>query len=374
MFGRKKKPIKKPKVSAEMQVIPGVFYGAQDPVIHYAETDSKKVAKVQKGQTRNWNLGGILEVFKKKWVWYSILAVIFIIIIVLISWYYVNEAKRDLQPEVVEPVIEQPAVVEEEPEAVIVEPEAVEEIVTSTEEEVEPQELLSLQERVLEFPRILQTNSSDVDSDALTDMEEEIFNTDSGNWDTDNDGYYDGQEVYNLYNPAGEAPVKLIDSGLVAEYVNPIWQYRVYYPASWQVGAVDTRADQVLFSTVTGDFIEISAFTKEAQESFIDWFARKAVGERYSELQTLTNRFKESGQKRKDDLVAYFVQGNNVYVLIYHPGTTGFVPFRHVMQVMQQSFRPSKTIIDIPDQVPLPIPPSFTEEAVTTTTSTVEEN
>jgi hypothetical protein len=33
--------------------------------------------------------------------------------------------------------------------------------------------------------------------------------------------------------------VKIIDSGLITEYTNPIWQYRIYYPAGWQVGEVD---------------------------------------------------------------------------------------------------------------------------------------
>ncbi len=368
MFGRKKKqPIKKSKISANLQVMPETFYGAQDPVLHYGGETSKPLAKTKATGRSNLALGKIVDFFKKKIVLYILLGVVFIIIIMLISWYYINEARQSLEPAPVKPVVEEilPEPVTEE----FIEEKEIEAAPTSTEPITEPiiEEPQSLQERELEFPRILQTNSPDVDNDALTDLEEEIFNTDSGTWDTDGDGYYDGQEVFNLYNPAGQAPVKLIDSGLVAEYVNPSWQYRVYYPITWQVGEVDSQANQVLFSSVTGDFIEISAFIKNSQETFTDWFSRKASGQKFTDLQVLNNRFKEEGQKRKDDLTAYFVQGNNVYVLIYHPGTTGFVPFRHIMQMMQQSFRQSKTLIEIPEQVLLPAPPNFTEPIATTT-------
>ncbi|HPL95271.1 MAG TPA: hypothetical protein PLF15_00615 [bacterium] len=53
-------------------------------------------------------------------------------------------------------------------------------------------------------------SDSDIDSDndSLTDIEEEIFGTDLNNPDSDGDGYLDGEEVLNGYNPMG--PGKLI--------------------------------------------------------------------------------------------------------------------------------------------------------------------
>jgi len=376
-FNKKKSKVEKEKIISNLQIIPAEFYGAQDPVIHYNNESSQKMFKTKTIKMNDHNWGGILNIFKKKWVFYSFLGVIFVVIISLISWYYVEEAKKSLQP----PVIEQPTKVKSQPKAEEPMVQKVETMVTSTivtttivsttEKKVEPEKPVSLQERTLEFPRILQTNSPDLDSDGLTDAEEELFNTASGIWDTDGDGYYDGQEVINLYNPKGIAPVKLIDSGLVKEYINPIWKYRVYYPTGWEIGVVDSHADQVLFSSATGDFVEISSFIKKEQETFEDWFARKAIGQKFSELQKFTNRFEENGEKRKDDLVAYFVQGNNIYILIYHPGTTGFIPFRHVMEIMYKSFRPSKTLIDIPNQTPLPIPPDFTKEENSTSTNII---
>jgi len=44
----------------------------------------------------------------------------------------------------------------------------------------------------------------DTDNDGLSDEKEEMYNTDPENPDTDDDGYLDGEEVKNGYNPNGE--------------------------------------------------------------------------------------------------------------------------------------------------------------------------
>jgi len=160
--------------------------------------------------------------------------------------------------------------------------------------------------------------------------------------------------LVNLYNPRGFAPVKLIDSGLVAEYVNPVQQYRVYYPINWQVGEVDSSANQVLFSTITGDFIELSIFEMGATEDFPTWFSRIAKGQQFTDVVPFSNRFGESGYKRKDGLVAYFIYSGRVFVFIYHAGNESLASYRHVMQMMFNSFRPHKSNVEIPDQVMLP--------------------
>ena len=61
--------------------------------------------------------------------------------------------------------------------------------------------------------------------------------------------------------------------------------------------------------------------------------------------------------------MAYFVIDQSVFVLVYNPGVTNSVPFRHVMQMMAQSFRPSKTLVVVPEQTILP-PASTSSEAI----------
>lgn len=358
--------------------IPDEFYGAKDPVVHYA----KPGVAVQKTQAASSGVGVVkqsaassapkLDFLHNKKIVYGLVAAGFLLVVGLVSWYYLSpvlnkpSAPVAVAPEKKPEAVEQPA--EETPveESVPIEEEAV----ISTEEIPEPR---SLAEQTLQFPTILLANSADIDSDSLTDLEEEVYGTDSGTWDTDSDGYYDGQEVFNLYNPAGIAPMKIIDSGLAKEYVNPIWQYRVYYPSPWQVGEVDNEKKAVLFSAITGDYVEIFVSPKNSDEIFEDWFAREAVGQSYADIQPFTNRFQEGGWKRNDDLVAYFATDNAVFVMLYNPGVIGSIPFRHAMQMMWQSFRPSKTAVVIPEQAVLPPAPTSSEEVAGEAAEVTEE-
>jgi len=52
--------------------------------------------------------------------------------------------------------------------------------------------------------RMMEMYSVDMDEDGLSDFNEDIYGTDPTNSDTDGDGYLDGEEVNNGYNPLGE--------------------------------------------------------------------------------------------------------------------------------------------------------------------------
>jgi len=358
MFWRKKEQ-EPQELSSGIKVIPDEFYGAKDPVVHYkgiiAKGGSQPVGlpKENSGQaTHEISRLTVPSWLKNKKIKIILLVVFFVLVVAGISWYYINQAMqvRKLKESITPVTIQEP--VQEVEEVVIVE----DVVPTSTIETVAPVEETTptSTEPTLEFPNVQLLDSADLDSDFLTDMEEEIFGIDPSKWDTDGDGYYDGQEVFNLYNPRGIAPMKIIDSGLVKEYVNPVWQYRLYYPAQWALGTIEVEANHVLFSALSGDFVEVVAEKMDAGEAFTDWFARNAIGQQFSDLQEFSNRFKENGRKRNDDLVAYFVSNDNVFVLIYHPGGLDTIPYRHVMQIMAQSFRPVKTAVIIPEQPIVP--------------------
>lgn len=199
----------------------------------------------------------------------------------------------------------------------------------------------------------------DPDSDKLSSDEEELFQVDPEVWDTDKDGYYDGQEVYNLYNPKGLAPMRIIDSGLVREYVNPQWQYRVYYPVVWEATPLDLRnGNEVLFNAAQGDYIQIKAYTKLTGESFPGWFGRVVNDQIYTDLTEQSNRFQIPYYRRKDGLVNYIDTPNSVYILILYSRTDGSNDFVHVNDMMVQSFRPGKVTAELPLQPILPVPGS----------------
>ncbi len=357
MWWRKKEQ-KQEELSASIKVIPEEFYGAKDPVVHYKGIIAKGAppAAIQPKENAGQATHGVSRLAAPRWLKNKkikiVLAIVFFVLVIAgISWYYINQAARarKLKNPITPVITQEPAKEVVQTEEVV--PTSTVEIITPVEETVAAP---TSTEPTLEFPDVQMLDSADLDSDSLTDVEEETFGIDPSKWDTDGDGYYDGQETFNLYNPQGIAPMKIVDSGLVKEYVNPAWQYRLYYPAQWALGTVEAEANHVLFSALSGDFVEVVAEKMNVGETFANWFARKAIGQQFSDLQEFTNRFQENGWKRNDDLAAYFFRDNNVFVLIYHPGGLDTIPYRHIMQMIMQSFRPAKTAMVIPEQPVIP--------------------
>lgn len=374
MFGKKTDKLSDASIDSTVSVetIPGAFYGGNDPVIYQNQEPVQVKTVVQPPSVPPSVLPpvppkplvppttqGITRVQPKGHRTLFILAGVLLVVIGGGAWWFftADESQIVFQGPETAPTFTEPAPVSQDP----VLDSVIDETVTTTPEVIENPASLGVVP--IDFPRVLLANNSDTDSDSLTDNEEELFGTDSGVSDSDADGYYDGQELFNLYNPKGFAPVKLIDSGLVKEYVNPTWQYRIYYPASWELGTVDQKNDQVLISALGGDYIEIRAMQKNGQETFFDWFGRVASQEFITDVQQSKNRFEESVWIRKDSLVGFVDHAGVVFVILYHPNAEGPISYRHTMEMMLQSFRPSKTSVILPEQTILPKP--LTEEPST---------
>lgn len=228
---------------------------------------------------------------------------------------------------------------------------------------------LSLGGGLIEFPSILLGTSVDMDHDGLTDVEEELFGTDPGKPDTDGDGYDDGKEVYNLYSPTEYAPVRLIETPVVKEFLNPIFTYKLYYPTAWAVGNVDPEYRDMLFSTLSGENIEVRVFDRLPQQTFDDWFALNAPNEQKDSLVDFKTAFGALGKMRKDKLVYYFIDDNHIYVVVYHVTNSNVVNYREVMEMMARSFRSSgESNAVMPSQIV--VSPTTTAATVTSTPAT----
>tara|TARA_Y100001970_G_C14238245_1_gene863259 strand:- start:1383 stop:2729 length:1347 start_codon:yes stop_codon:yes gene_type:complete len=400
MFGKKKKKLQDESKTPSVNTIPDIFYGGKDPEVYHKKQKQKKAPKilpikekenvkepVPKARTQKYrpimieDYTNTKQTLKKQESHIQkppqrgkkrLILVIGGIIVLLVAggmgvWYYVQP-----KPKIVKVSPTPPKIVIEEKEPEAVEEEIKEEVVEEKEEEVE--EVNETPEK-LDFPKNIFIKSPDVDKDALTDAEEEVLNTDSGTQDTDQDGYYDGLEVANLYNPTGLAPRRIVDSGIVREYVSPLWKYRLYYPLSWQLDSVDEQGRDVVISAITGDYVQVRVFQKENTQTFLSWFAAMAKGQRFAEITEKTNRFKEQVFVRRDGLVAYVPTDQFVFVLLYNPGSEQMVLYPNLMNMIIQSFRTTKTQVEIPDQTILP---QVTEQSLPTntqnTTSTIGQN
>jgi hypothetical protein len=83
-------------------------------------------------------------------------------------------------------------------------------------------------------------NYSDYDDDGLPDKMEEALGTDSYNSDSDLDGYLDGEEVKNGYNPLGSGKLKT-DSGLVEKLKGKILLQVESKGEAWYVNPRDGK-------------------------------------------------------------------------------------------------------------------------------------
>lgn len=344
MFGKKVETKSEIDQTINVQTIPADFYGGVNPVVKFKKVEKEVVLeskpkltapeKKMLDKSAAAGAGALLHpaniLTNKK---YAIIfgSSLFVVIIAGVSVYYYLQI-RQLPKTSLPP---QPNIVVETP--AVQEPVAVE---TPTEEAVAPTTTpQSLAEAPIEFPSSLLGDSSDLDKDNLTDTAEELFGTDPSKPDTDEDSYNDGHEVFYLYNPAGKEPLKIIDSGHVNDYNNPVVGYKVFYPATWAIGNVDESYRQVLFSTITGENIELRVFDRLPNQTFADWFARWAPGEQYQNLADFQTKFGELGKNRADNLVYYFMDDNRVYVMVYHTTDSNVVNFRSIMVMMARSFR-----------------------------------
>lgn len=96
---------------------------------------------------------------------------------------------------------------------------------------------------------------ADTDGDGLSDLEENlIYVSDPNRPDTDADGYVDGLEVENRYNPAAVAPRTLFEAGVVKAYDGGTYSF--LFPVGWANTADSGFIGD--FSAMTGERVSVA--------------------------------------------------------------------------------------------------------------------
>ncbi len=361
MFGKKVENVPDKKiVSTPVETIPPEFYAGANPLVTFKNV-SKEVDLTPKknllstsekkhldrelavGFDQPLHPATLLANPRTRFIAAGIVVVVALVISVGVVWYQLRGVKppaTTLPLPVVEPLV----VVPTSTEPVVTEP-----VIPSSTETVAV--TTTATDVPIIFPSALSSDSVDSDKDGLSDVEEELFRTDINIPDTDGDKFTDSHELFNLYNPAGKTPNKLSESRLVKEYDNTVFGYSLFYPLNWALGSVDTTNRDVLFSTITGEYIEARVINKDPSQDFAAWFGQWAPGERYGELVPFQSVYKETGWRRQDYLVYYFPRDTDVLVLTYHTTDTSILNYRSVIKMMARSYRVNGNNSDVPARI-----------------------
>jgi len=185
-------------------------------------------------------------------------------------------------------------------------------------------------------------SSVDSDNDQLTDEEEDLYGTEKRKPDTDEDGYIDGQELINLFNPKAAGASFLATSGLVNQYTNPIFNYEILHPSAWLARPTDQSLSEVIFQSTTGEYIEVLVQDNPDKLDLVQWYLKQSP---LADLNQLKRQVTKQGYDElisPDQLTHYLVDKNNpdkVYVLSYNIGNKTRVNFLTTFQTMLASFK-----------------------------------
>ncbi len=159
----------------------------------------------------------------------------------------------------------------------------------------------------------------DSDQDGLTDIEENIYKTNSTLLDSDSDSYDDAIEILALYDPA-KADGRLLDSEVVTTYQNTNYYYSVIYPTSWTARSLTPDKKEVIFTSAMGEFFEVIILNNPLGLSAYNWYLTQNPGVDPKTLSTLLIDGLPA-VKSPDGLTTYLGVGSNIFILTYNIGT-----------------------------------------------------
>jgi len=176
----------------------------------------------------------------------------------------------------------------------------------------------------------------DSDSDGLTDLEEELFKTNKNNPDTDTDGFLDGNEVFHLYNPNGQAPARLLDAGLVKEVKGSVgWVMQV--PSAWTMRLDKTDGTAATLDSGHGETFILTIQDNPDRSSIIDWYLEKNPEVQRNEILVYRSKQGYEGIIGKDLLTTYIPWEDKVFVFKYDIDGQQFINYRTTYSMMLNS-------------------------------------
>jgi len=176
----------------------------------------------------------------------------------------------------------------------------------------------------------------DTDSDGLSDLEETLLSSNPRNPDSDGDGFLDGNEVFNLYNPVGKAPAKLSGSDLVKEVYGTIG-WNMLIPKDWNLTLDATDGSAATVDTGHGEKFTVSIEKNDNNLPVVDWFMALNPDTDKTRLMQFKSKGGYEGLIGTDLLTTYIPWGKYIFVFKYDMGKQPFINYRTVYSMMLNS-------------------------------------
>jgi hypothetical protein len=220
-------------------------------------------------------------------------------------------------------------------------------IETTEPEEYTPPEIIEEPVEIIE-PEVIEPEpatksyelamTTDTDADGLTDSEELLIGTKVDQTDTDGDGYSDSQELLNLFNPLAATPSQIELSPAVTTYVNPTYDYNVFYPVKWLAKAVDKANVEIMFSSTLGEFVDVLVEENTDNLDLRAWYKKMAPDVTDDQIESFTNKAGLPALMSPDKMTVYIAKGRFVYVITYNIGLKEAVDYPNLFKMMYESF------------------------------------
>lgn len=180
------------------------------------------------------------------------------------------------------------------------------------------------------------TPGRDTDSDGLTDVEELLYHTSSRLPDSDRDGFLDGNEVFNVYDPNAVSPASLQDS-LIMETLK-VKDFVLLYPKVWTKKSSETEENTV-FVVPSGETITLGFETKVSNLSLVDWFSGTTVNA--GEIKVSEGKIKSgfSALFTEDQMTVYVDLGEWVAIFSYQNTVKATVDYLQTFEMMMNSLK-----------------------------------
>ncbi|MBD3359474.1 MAG: hypothetical protein GF365_02090 [Candidatus Buchananbacteria bacterium] len=184
-------------------------------------------------------------------------------------------------------------------------------------------------------------SSQDSDRDGLTDVEENLYETEIRRPDTDADGFVDGQEIINGFNPKAAGSSLLMNSGLVNTYSNPTFNYQILYLATWVARPTDQSLQEIVFQSATGERVVVLVEANPDNLSLPEWYLQQSSLSNISDLESETTRKGYQVLISPDKLTYYLVDQQDlstVYIINYQIDNKTSINFLTTFKMMVNSF------------------------------------